>query len=174
MIKFESEKAFEHMLVEHMSGGIDPIHEEKVLWVKEQVRLGSFGICDVLALTEFKFKNNEKNHALHLIELKINPVTSMQIAQVCRYKKFFEEIDALDKLNISDIRYSLINSYSAPCDDVIHLAQSCGVDIYYYSMGMNGISFKTYQEPSSDAELVEKDASNIKSILFSAIAEDFF
>lgn len=147
MIKFESEKCFENMLFEHLRETmVDPMHGEKIIFGQQQPNFGAHGVGDIILLTEFVTNGQQKTvfkHA-HLIELKIQPLIASHIAQVCRYKDFFERSDFARRAGLSDIRYSLINCYSDISYDMQCLAESCGVDIYYYTMSMSGIDFSGY------------------------------
>lgn len=159
MIKFESEKAFEDMLFQHIKEiYIDPIQQDPVFGGLRQPSLGELGIGDILLINEYPpmLTTMKGKRYLHLIELKTTPITSMHVAQVCRYQEFFNSIENLKDFGVNDVRYSLVNSQSIPDKNVIYLAKSCGVRLYQYTMTMSGISFSEYEDQDADPDLCVK------------------
>lgn len=161
MIKFESEKAFECMLFEHIEENLyDPILMDKVVSGVTQPDFGAFGVGDILLLNERSdFDGLNKSKYLHLIELKVQPLISAHIAQVCRYMAFLKKTGIAQKLCADSVVCTLINPYSDVSPDVLHLAEMSGVGIRFFNMSLNGIGFIEYKP--STAELAKKTVSDL-------------
>jgi hypothetical protein len=169
MIKFENEKAFEDMLFSHARETmIDPIYNETVIYGIRQPIFGGSGIGDILLVTEREpFRGDKKIRSLNLIELKIQPLISSHIAQICKYRMFLEGFDVAQSIGATDYRYTVINPYSEISPEVFHLAESCNVDIRYYKMLMSGIKFFEYESTS-----INEDSESAAMKLIEAINKE--
>ena len=162
MIKFESEKAFEGMLFEHIRESmLDPIHGDDVIYGVVQPDFGKSGIGDILLVTERpSFKGDKTIRTVHLIELKTQPLVSSHIAQICKYKTFIECSGLCSAIAAECCIYTVINPYSDISADVFHLADSCGVEIRHYKMTIGGIKFSEYKSFDID-ESYEESANKL-------------
>lgn len=87
-IVFETEKDLENLLIEHQD-----ILEAKLELANcsfyPQMRLGTYGIADIVAIGAERFANGLAVQVT-IIELKNVALTSDHLVQVARYKAFFE------------------------------------------------------------------------------------
>jgi hypothetical protein len=92
MIKFESEKKLEEFIA-------DCFHENSHCIVcgdyyeglVRQFNAGEYGIPDLVFYSEDIDEEGQSNYKrLHVIELKNEPIQSSHIAQIARYKRYFE------------------------------------------------------------------------------------
>lgn len=91
-------------------------------------------------------KADKKHRAIHLIELKIQPIISSHIAQVCKYRRFLENMDFAERLKAREYRYTLINPFSEISTELLCLAACSDIDLRYYDMSMSGIKFLEYED----------------------------
>ena len=118
MIRFDSEKSFEQFL-------FDQFNEKKEFIVRDeyydecyrQFSVGSYGICDLVFVRKsyINEKRDEFQIEIHVSELKNEPIKMADIAQLCRYKTFFDRATR-DMKNVS-VTYSLVVPYGVKNND---------------------------------------------------------
>lgn len=112
MIKFNSEHDLEMMLYNH--------HEETQMCLVSdqeydhcfrQVDAGGYGICDLIYITKWHGQDCPDTISIHVVELKNEGIKLKDIAQICRYRTFFEKVIELKFSELDmviNIEYSLV------------------------------------------------------------------
>lgn len=156
MISFNSEKDMETFLVEHE----DFIKEYFNLpdhTIYRQPRLGGYGIADLIAVSCRAFDDRPQKFVdIVIIELKNTPISLANVAQVARYRDFFQRLlDCTpDQIDVSGILIGLKTFPSS--DDLCFLCQN--IDwLSVYELGLDpreGIVFNHIAgwRPSSHTE----------------------
>lgn len=135
MIHFDSEKCMEDFFFENYSEyaecfGIDYLSNFKAC---RQVTLGKYGICDLLFISAARHDaSGELFITARLVELKNTALSLQDVAQVARYKSFFDALDGKAKNIDVDFSACLVGLKSFPgSGDLCYLCQGIGwLDVY--------------------------------------------
>lgn len=144
MIKFESEKHLEDFIYNYYKEtGKCLIDDQEYGFCSRQFRAGPYGVCDLVF-----FDYSEADEAspsmcsVFVVELKNEPVKPSDVAQICRYKTFFDRASAID-----DVTCCLVvpDSTIHKVEDVAYLCNALEsvIDFYEFSLDAHkGISFE--------------------------------
>lgn len=147
MINFESEKCFEDFITQqHESEGICIIDECEYEKCYRQFDTKTYGIPDLVFVGSYMdlSKDNEpiEVHRIHVVELKNEQIKTSNLAQISRYKTYFDR--AFSGHNV-ELSFSLVVPKGViDCDDACWLINSLeGIDVYeFYLDPSEGIKFK--------------------------------
>jgi hypothetical protein len=156
-ISFDSEKDFEDCLMANTEflagqlsiGGFN---------FYRQVRLGGYGIADIVGIRSYR---DESGICIdvHIIELKNTTLSPAHLAQVARYKHFFDEVAENQPIQM-DVQASLIGKKTFPTsDDFVYLCQSIPwVQVYEFRLDpMSGLSLDVVSGWTSDSDSSEDE-----------------
>jgi hypothetical protein len=148
VITFNSEKDMEDFFFQYSdnySGWFD-LHPS-VAWEKRrQVNFGTYGICDLLFIGTETTADSRIIH-VRLIELKNTPLNCANIAQVARYKQFFDKIEE-ESGYVVNFKANLIGLKTLPvAGDFAYLAQNIDwLDVFETHVQPTGITIKIVSE----------------------------
>lgn len=137
MIHFDSEADMELAILNHINDfEVLPwdASPHRVLKAQRQVRIGEYGIVDIIAHVE-DMKSGDK--WIEVVELKNAKIKSDHLAQLARYKSFFRDADG-------DVRFTLIGLKTFPngIDDCFLIQASSWASVYEVSVDfVDGVSF---------------------------------
>ena len=137
MIHFDSEADMELTIFNHINDfEVLPwdTSPHRVLKAQRQVRIGEYGIVDIIAHVE-DMESGDK--WIEVVELKNAKLKSEHLAQLARYKSFFRGAD-------SDVRFTLIglNTFPNCTDDCFLIQASSWASVYEVSVDfVDGVSF---------------------------------
>ena len=137
MIHFDSEADMELEICNHVRDfevfpWVQSPH--RVVKIDRQVRVGEYGIVDIVALVE-DMKSGGK--WIEVVELKNAKLKSEHLAQLARYKSFFMQAD-------HDVRFTLIGLKTFPNsnDDCFLIQESKWASVYEITISFEGgVSF---------------------------------
>ena len=166
MIKFESERSFEDFLQnEFNSTGMCPITDEEFDSCYRQFDTKSYGICDLVYVSSYPLDSDaiEVQLNIHVIELKTEQIKPADIAQICRYKTYFER--ATKNIKNVDLTFSLVVPAGiSSSQDCCYLINALEDDVFVYEFSLSpstGISFCLSNGYSKNVEKL----SSVKCIL---------
>lgn len=149
MIRFESEQAFEAAFFKDVKDKmVNPINGLKVIDGVRQPDFGDHGRADILILETWNYPHAGSEQIakqLHLIELKINQLSFPDIGQICRYKDFIIESGMMEQLGVETLLCSLITQKSDPSPNMKLLAKAAGIELYFFEMSFDGVTFDSYE-----------------------------
>lgn len=171
MILFESEKEFEDMLCDRLDEGSWIVEDECVDGYERQVKLESYGVVDLLLHdTEMDLVDGCEiiiGRRVKIVELKITELKSDSLAQIARYKAFFDAVE-------HDFELSYVLVCKASCSyrgDLVFLAQSMDwLDIYTYKFSLtNGVEFERLDcfSPTESRHETKEEAIRRLDLMFS-------
>ena len=137
MIHFDSEADMELAILNHITDfEVLPwdASPHRVLKAQRQVRIGEYGIVDIIAHVE-DMESGDK--WIEVVELKNAKIKSDHLAQLARYKSFFRDTD-------DDVRFTLIGLKTFPngIDDCFLIQASSWASVYEVSVDfVDGVSF---------------------------------
>lgn len=159
MIKFESEHAFEMAFFDYIiEKNQNPLTGLPVKYAARQVSFGDHGIADIVIVDVIA-----NSFYLHVIELKITPISFPDIGQLCRYKNFIDESGLVELIGAADVYYSLITHPSTATPNMICTAKAAGIDLLFYQLDFNGVIFESQDDFNSDAEKTSLAADQLSS-----------
>lgn len=101
MISFDSEKHLEDFICKYLDEGKNIINEDEHVEIyKRQFNTRHYGVIDIVTFTPYKGPNNQICVNVCVIELKNDYLKIQNIAQIARYKTFFERMS-----EHSDVEY---------------------------------------------------------------------
>lgn len=135
MIHFDSEKCMEDFFFENYQYYSEHFGTDYLpnLRAYRQAPLGKYGICDLLFLSTTRDEASGKILAsVRLVELKNTALSHSDVAQVARYKSFFDELDKQAKGMDIDFYASLVGLKTFPgSSDLCYLCQTLGwMDVF--------------------------------------------
>ena len=139
MISFDSEMHLEDAICSAFTEGFDPISDQHVDKYIRQPGLAPYGTGDILTISNGPDGETE---LVTLYELKNEKLNISHIAQIARYRKFFEEND--ENFHSIEYQFNLVCKYTEHYNtDLIMLASSIDwLDIYVFTINLNtGIDF---------------------------------
>ena len=137
MIHFDSEADMELAIFNHISDfEVFPWDQSphRVLKAARQVRVGEYGVVDILALVECMESGDKW---VEVVELKNTKIKSEHLAQLSRYKSFFKSAD-------HDVIFTLIGLKTFPngSDDCFLMQASTWASVYEIEIDfVDGVSF---------------------------------
>lgn len=158
MISFDSEKAFETFLLASPELMEEEFGVTESFRVFPQMELGPYGIPDIVAVEVLEPPDEKKIVTVKIFELKNAPLTLANVAQISRYKDFFN--DAARGMNVDyDVDAYLIGAKTFPTQngsDLVYLCQNIDwLSVYEFALNpRKGIEFHAVREwrPSSLCE----------------------
>lgn len=154
MISFDNEKCMEDFFIEnpgYISAAADRYHghEEDNPWdIRRQVKLGAYGICDIIAVRSRTTKHEDLRGdsvfcEVHVIELKNTALKHDHISQIARYGQFFKEMYSQSRCSV-EFSASLIGLKTFPdSTDMVFLAQSIDwLNCYELTIKAEGVALK--------------------------------
>lgn len=163
---FSSEESLESYLHEEMKSGYNPISDEHIDGVIRQFDTVSYGIIDLICYSKPRFLDGElmAEPSLTVIELKNEPINNSAVAQIARYKRFFERAADDSLLNIPEdcISYVLVGPDIVRGTDTCYLTDSMDwlTTIIFKLNPRNGITF----EESRGWTRTKEDFSSVSNI----------
>lgn len=137
MIHFDSEADMETTIFNHLNDFETLPWDQsphRVLKAARQVRIGEYGIVDIIAHVE-DMESGDK--WIEVIELKNTKLRSEHLAQLARYKNFFRSTD-------HDVRFTLVglNTFPNGGDECFLMQASTWASVYEVSVDfVDGVSF---------------------------------
>jgi hypothetical protein len=141
-VVFDSEQELEDYICEHLENNWNPIDGSRIHWYGRQVKLGPYGIIDLMTVN---YDPDGSWMGINIIELKKDVITVKAIAQLARYIKgvlhYFEINDTEMDLSVSG---QLVAPKFELSDDTVFLSNLVGeIEFYTIDFDLNeGISFK--------------------------------
>lgn len=144
MISFDSEKHLEDFICGHLDGGVNIINDDKVATYRRQFNTKAYGIIDIVTFTPFKNQNNQNCFNVSVLELKNERVKAQDIAQIARYKTFFERMSERSEFEYYFDYILLCKGGAIPSTDCCYLINECDwLDYYEFNLDFNnGIIFE--------------------------------
>lgn len=122
-IKFESERDLEDCLMANL-GFLEDYTSENCSFYR-QMNLGPYGIADIVGICVYTDPDGDTYCDVWIIELKNTPMASAHVAQVARYKSFFEKLLASSGIRYVTVRGILVGLKTFPtADDLCYLVKS--------------------------------------------------
>ena len=138
MIHFDSEYDMELTILNHINDFEDLpwcASPHRVLKAARQVRIGEYGIVDIIALVECMESGSKW---IEVVELKNTKIKSEHLAQLARYKSFFRSAD-------HEVKFTLIGLKTFPNgnDECFLMQASKWASVYEIEIDFeNGVSFE--------------------------------
>lgn len=147
MIKFESEKKLENFIVDCFNeDGIFIVNDEEYDHLEQQFDAGKYGVPDLVFyssdIEDIDEDTQINKKRLHVVELKNEPIQLSHVAQIARYKRYFE---LAFKRHEVDMQFTLVVPESvSESKDVMWLIESLdNIKIVEFSLNpKTGIKFK--------------------------------
>lgn len=113
---------------------------ESISTSKRQLRIGNYGITDIVTAQRSPF--NTKELWINLIELKKDKISFEAVSQCARYIKGIERY--LNKRGVKNhVVGTLIGSEIDKYSDFVYMMSKISdIDVYTYEYGIEGIQFK--------------------------------
>ena len=146
MIKFESEKHLEDFITQQFNNdGLCIVDGEQYEHMERQFTAGLYGVVDLVFYSSYTAQDwnglEIDRKVIHVIELKNEPMKLSHIAQLSRYKRYFDL--AFEGANI-ELHYSLVVPESvSKSDDAKWLIDSLkDINVIEFTLDpINGIRF---------------------------------
>lgn len=122
-IKFETERDLEDCLMENTD--FLECYTGPHYSFYRQMNLGPYGIADIVGICSYTDPDGRTNCDVRIIELKNTPLAAAHVAQLARYKSFFERVLQDSGIRFTDIRGILVGLKTFPtADDLCYLVQN--------------------------------------------------